>query len=111
MRAKGSTLVANKNLSWESKVPPPKLPPPINKALLRDYENPLVSLGGGTLGSHEPSLFWIPKTLPQGDMAGPQKPKKTSERWLRLEAIRVQAFSRKHTYPVCAEWDWNICLY
>ena len=23
--------------SWESKVPPPKLPPPINKALLRDY--------------------------------------------------------------------------
>ncbi len=42
--------------SWESKVPPPKLPPPpINKALLRDYENPLVSLnqalflGGGYL--------------------------------------------------------------
>ena len=24
-------------ISWESKVPPPKLPPPINKALLRDY--------------------------------------------------------------------------
>ena len=23
--------------SWESKVPPPKLPRPINKALLRDY--------------------------------------------------------------------------
>ena len=23
--------------SWESRVPPPKLPPPINKALLRDY--------------------------------------------------------------------------
>ena len=24
-------------VSWEPKVPPPKLPPPINKALLRDY--------------------------------------------------------------------------
>ena len=24
-------------ISWEPKVPPPKLPPPINKALLRDY--------------------------------------------------------------------------
>ena len=31
-------------ISWESKVPPPKLPPQINKALLRDYENPLISL-------------------------------------------------------------------
>ena len=53
--------------SWESKVPPPKATPPINKALLRDYL-PLVSLnkallgpyflggvalGGGTLDSHD----------------------------------------------------------
>ena len=30
--------------SWESKVPPPQSYPPPNKALLRDYENPLVSL-------------------------------------------------------------------
>ena len=49
---------------------PPKATPPINKALLRDYENPLVSLnkagyflgvnvalGGGTLGSHEMKIW------------------------------------------------------
>ncbi len=30
--------------SWEPKVPPQSYPPPINKALLREYENPLVSL-------------------------------------------------------------------
>ncbi len=59
--------------SWESKVPPPKLPPPINKALLRAYQ-PLVSLhkalwgpyflgggggsfGGSTLGSHDMSFY------------------------------------------------------
>ena len=29
--------VKDKILSWESKVPPPKATPPINKALLRDY--------------------------------------------------------------------------
>ena len=54
--------------SWESKVPPPKLPPPINEALFGDYYR-LVSLnkallgpyflggvgslGGGTLGCHD----------------------------------------------------------
>ena len=35
--------------SWESKVPPPKATPAINKALLRDYENPLVSLNKALL--------------------------------------------------------------
>ena len=35
---RGSTFFgASYVLSWESKVPPPKLPPPRNKALLRDY--------------------------------------------------------------------------
>ena len=45
------------SISWESKVPPPKLPPPpaINKALLRDYENPLVSLNKALLG---PAISW-----------------------------------------------------
>ena len=37
--------------SWEPKVPPPKLPPPINKALFRDYQ-PLVSLNKALLGPY-----------------------------------------------------------
>ena len=65
------------NISWESKGTPPYAtftPQEINKALFRDYENPLVSLnrallgpyflggglGGGTLGSHEYTLKWHP---------------------------------------------------
>ena len=38
-------------ISWEFKVPPPKLPPPRNKALLRDYL-PLVSLKKALIGAY-----------------------------------------------------------
>ena len=37
----------NHHESWESKLPPPKPPSPINKALLRDYEGTMV--GSDTL--------------------------------------------------------------
>ena len=40
--------------SWESKVPPPKLPPAINEALFGDYY-PLVSLNKAFLG---PAISW-----------------------------------------------------
>ena len=60
-------------MSWESKVPPPQSYPPISKALLRDYENPLVSLNkallgpyflggvalGGPLDCHENVNVWV----------------------------------------------------
>ena len=42
-------LFEGMNISWESKVPPQKLPPRINPAILRDYLS-LVSLNKALLG-------------------------------------------------------------
>ena len=47
----GSYGIQWRHHSWESKVPPHSYPPPINKALLRDYQ-PLVSLNKALLGPY-----------------------------------------------------------
>ena len=49
------------NKSWEPKGTPPSATPPENKALLRNYENPLVSLNKAFLG-HQPTQMTSGKT-------------------------------------------------